>query len=109
LFLDILAHVVGWETTKDVWSKITKMFSTQSMSKVKHLCGALNSTKKGSLTDAHYFDEMKGFSSELVALGKEVAEGERVGYILNGLDHTYNNVVAAVHGNPGTTLDDLYD
>jgi hypothetical protein len=109
LFPDILAHVVGWETTKDVWSVITKIFSTQSMSKVKHLRGALNSTKKGSLTDAHYFDKMKGFSSKLAALGKEVAEGESVGYTLNGLDRTYNNVIATVHGNPGTTLDDLYD
>jgi hypothetical protein len=52
---------------------------------------------------------MKGFSSELVALGKEVDEGELVGYIVNGLDGTYNNVVATVHGNPNTTLDELYD
>jgi hypothetical protein len=52
---------------------------------------------------------MKGFSSELVAFGKEVDEGELVGYIVNGLDGTYNNVVATVHGNPNTTLDELYD
>jgi hypothetical protein len=72
----------------DVWSVITKMFSTQSMSKVNHLRGALNSTKKGTLTVAKYFAKMKGFSSELVALGKEVDEGELVGYIVNGLDGT---------------------
>jgi hypothetical protein len=52
---------------------------------------------------------MKGFSSEHVALGKEVDEGKLVGFIANGLDGTYNNVVAAVHGNTKTTLDDLYD
>jgi hypothetical protein len=85
---DILAHVVGLETTMDVWSVITKMFSTQSMSKVNHLRGALNSTKKGTLTVAKYFAKMKGFRSELVALGKEVDEGELVGYIVNGLDGT---------------------
>jgi hypothetical protein len=68
---DILAHVVGLEATKDVWYVLTKMFSTQSMSKVNHRHGALNSTKKGTLTIAHYIAKMKGFSSELVALGKE--------------------------------------
>jgi histone deacetylase 1/2 len=51
---DILAHIVGLETTKDVWSLIIKMFSTHSMSKVNHLRGALNSTKKGSLTVVQY-------------------------------------------------------
>jgi hypothetical protein len=85
---DILSHVVGLETAKDVWSVITKMFSTQSMSKVNHLRGALNSTKKVTLIVAQYFAKMKGFSSELVALGKEVDEGELVGYIVNGLDGT---------------------
>jgi hypothetical protein len=106
---DILAHVVGLETTKYVWSVLTKMFSTQSMSKVNHLRGALNSTKNGSLTIAQYFAKMKGFSSELMALGKEVDDGELIGYIFNGLDGTYNNVVATIHGNPNTTIDDLYD
>jgi hypothetical protein len=37
---------------------------------------------------------MKGFSSELVALGKEIDECKLVDYIVNGLDDTYNNVVA---------------
>jgi hypothetical protein len=79
LSLDILAHVVGLETTKDVWSVIVKMCSTQSMSKVNHLCGALNSTNKGSLTTTQYFAKMKSFSSELTSLGKEIDDGELVG------------------------------
>ena len=106
---DILAHVVGLETTQAVWSVITNMFTTQSMSKVNHLRTSLNSTKKGSLTAAQYFSKMKSFGAELLALGKQIDDGELVGYILNGLDGSYNNVVAAVHGNPHTTLDELYD
>jgi hypothetical protein len=42
-------------------------------------------------------------------LAKRVDEGELVGYVVNGVDGTYNNGVATVHGNPNTTLDDLYD
>ena len=49
---DILAHVVGLETTEVVWGAITKMFSTQSIAKINHLRGALNTTKKNNLTAA---------------------------------------------------------
>jgi hypothetical protein len=79
------------------------------MAKLNHLRGALNSTKKVSLTIAQYFAKMKGFSSKLISLGKAIDDGELVGYIVNGLDGTYNNVVTTVHGNPYTTLDELYD
>jgi hypothetical protein len=31
-----------------------------------------------------------------------------IGYILNGLDSSYNDLVSSVNGNPNTTLDDVY-
>ena len=62
------------------------MLSSQSCSKINHLRGALNTTKKLEMTAAQYFAKMKGFSSELVSLHKEVDDGELVGYILNGLE-----------------------
>jgi hypothetical protein len=51
---------------------------------------------------------MKEFGSELVAAGKIVEEGELMGYILNGLDDSYNSLVSSVNANPDTTLDDFF-
>ena len=51
---------------------------------------------------------MKGFASELAAAGKPLEDDELIGYILHGLDSSYNSLVAAVNGNPDTTLDDLF-
>jgi hypothetical protein len=84
------------------------MFSTPSRTRINHLRGALNNTKKGTMTTDQFFAKMKGFSSELVAAGKPVEDDEMIGYILNGLDSSYNDLVSSVNGNPHTTLDDVY-
>jgi hypothetical protein len=53
---------------------------------------------------------MRGFASELSALGKPIEEDEFVGYLLHGLDKTeYNSLITTVNGNPGSTLDEFYD
>ncbi|KAK1611300.1 hypothetical protein QYE76_034973 [Lolium multiflorum] len=78
---DILAHTVGLESSAQVWLKINTMFSTASRSKVNHLRDALNNTKKLELSATAYFAKMKGFCSELTAMGKPVDEDELVGYI----------------------------
>ncbi|KAK1685362.1 hypothetical protein QYE76_046210 [Lolium multiflorum] len=78
---DILAHTVGLESSAQVWLKINTMFSTASRSKVNHLRDALNSTKKLELSATAYFAKMKGFCSELTAMGKPVDDDELVGYI----------------------------
>jgi hypothetical protein len=83
------------------------MFSAPSMFEVNHMCGSLNSTKKGSLAAAQYLSKMKTFSFELTALSKPVDESELVNCILNSLDSSYNDVVTTMNGNPGTKLDDL--
>jgi hypothetical protein len=51
---------------------------------------------------------MREFSSELATAGKPVEEDEMIGYVLNGLDSSYNDLVSSVNGNPNTTFDELY-
>uniref|UniRef100_A0ACD5TU89 Uncharacterized protein n=1 Tax=Avena sativa TaxID=4498 RepID=A0ACD5TU89_AVESA len=99
---EIIPHVVGLATSAEVWSVLTKMFSSHSRTKINHLRGALNNTKKNELTVAQFFATMKGFSSELAAAGKVVEEDEMVGYIINGLDARYNDLVSSVNGNPAS-------
>jgi hypothetical protein len=105
---EILAHVVGLDTTAAVWGVITSMFSPTSRAKVSHLRTALNNTKKLDTTPAVYFAKMRGFASELTAAGKIVEEDDLVSALLNGLDGTYNSLIASVNANPGTIVDDLY-
>jgi hypothetical protein len=42
---EILAHAVDLETTVEVWTVITNMFTSASRTKINHLRGALNNTK----------------------------------------------------------------
>jgi hypothetical protein len=105
---EVVAHVVGLTHAYEVWSVITKMFSTISRTRINHLRGTLNTTKKKGLTTAHYFAKMHEISSELAAAGKPIEEDEMIGYALNGLDSSYNDLVSSVNGNPLTMFDELY-
>ena len=105
---EILSHVLGMESTAAVWATINTMFSAASRSRVQHLRSALNDTKKKDLTADQYITKMKGFASELATAGKPLEDDELIGYLLHGLGSSYNSLVAAVNGNPGTTLDDFF-
>jgi hypothetical protein len=106
---EILAHVVDLETSAEIWSTITAMFTTTSRSKVQHLRGTLQNVKKNEMTLVDFFTKVKGYTSELVVIGKPVDEDELMWFILNGLDGSYNSLVSSVNANPSTRLDDLYD
>jgi hypothetical protein len=103
----ILAHVLEKETTFQVWSTIASMFSSMSHSKVSHLQTALNNTKMKEKTAAQYFTIIKGFCSELATAGNIFEDYELVGYILNGLEKMYNDLVDRVSSNPNISLDVL--
>ncbi|KAK1621085.1 hypothetical protein QYE76_026602 [Lolium multiflorum] len=106
---EILAHTIGVDSTAAVWEIITNLCGSRSRSRINQLRGALQSTKKLDMTASVFFAKMKAFASELAAAGKPVEEDEMVGYLVNGLDASYNDVAAAVNGNSDTTIDDLYD
>jgi hypothetical protein len=106
----ILSHLLDVSSTAEAWSAINSMFKTASRTKAQHLREKLNDTKKLSMTADTYYTKMKGFASELSALGKPVEDDEMLGYLLHGLDKTeYNALVTSVNANPGTTLDDFYE
>jgi hypothetical protein len=62
------------------------MFKTADRSKIQHLRSQLKDTKKLAMSANDYFTKMKGFASELVAVGKPLDEDELVGYLLRRLD-----------------------
>jgi hypothetical protein len=50
---------------------------------------------------------MKGYASELATAGKHVDDDEFKDYILNGLDESFNSLVAAINAVPSTSLNDM--
>jgi hypothetical protein len=105
---EILAHVIDYDTTIVVWTTITSMFSSASKSKVPHARTTLSNTKKKDMIADQYFTKMKGFVSELVVAGEVVDDDEFAGYILNGLDKSYNSLADRGQATPGISLDDLF-
>ena len=65
------------------------MFKTAARSKVQHLRSELNDTKKLQMSVDDYYTKMKGFASELAAVGKPLEDDELIGYLLRGLDRVH--------------------
>jgi hypothetical protein len=59
------------------------------------------------MTAQQYITKMKGYASELAAAGKPVDDDELTDYIMNGLDGSFNNLVAAINDVPSTSLNDM--
>ncbi|KAK1611569.1 hypothetical protein QYE76_035242 [Lolium multiflorum] len=101
---EVLAHTIGVESTAEVWTIINNICGSRSRSRINQLRGALSSTKKLELSASVFFAKMKGFASELAAAGKPVPEDEMIGYIVGGLDGSYNDVAASRGSPPLLTL-----
>jgi hypothetical protein len=85
------------------------MFKTAARSKVQHLRSELNDTKKLQMSADEYYTKMKGFASELAAVGQSLDADELIVYMLHGLDVDHHNaLITNINGKPDTTLDEFY-
>jgi hypothetical protein len=105
---DMLSHVLGLETSAEVWKTINSLTTSQSKARAQHLRSALNDTKKGNMSAEKYFAKMKVLASELAAVGKPLDDDELIWNMLHGLGEDYNNLKTTIRANPSTTLTDLY-
>jgi hypothetical protein len=56
-----------------------------------------------------YLTKMKGFASELAAVGKPLHKDELVGHLLHGLDKDhYNSLIPNVNSKPDMMLDEFF-
>jgi hypothetical protein len=104
---DVLAHVVGLDSSAAVWAALNTHVSGQSKTRVRQLRSDLNSTRKNDLPADKYFSKMKGIAAELAAAGKSLDDDEILYYVLQGLGSHYNNLRTAINANPNTTLAEL--
>jgi len=106
---EILAQVVGKDSTFELWTTVTNLFASQSQSRITNLRIAITNTKKGSMSSSAYMAKMKSLGDELAAAGRPVSDPEMVDYILAGLDRDYDPVVAAIGAVKNIiTADDLF-
>jgi hypothetical protein len=101
---DVLAHVIGLESSAEVWEAINSHVSASSKSRVQHLRAALIETKKGDMSADKYFAKMKTIAQELAAAGKPLDDDELVWYVLKNLGDKYKYLVTAVRANPNTFI-----
>ena len=106
---DVLAHVIGLDSSVDVWAAVHALVSSKSRSRIQQLRSTLNDTKKNDLSATKYFAKMKTFASELAAAGKALDDDELIWYILHGLGSSYNSLKTAINANPSTSLSDLFN
>ena len=106
---DVLAHVIGLESSAEVWAAINALVSSKSRSRIQQIRSALNDMKKNDMSAANYFAKMKNLASELAAAGKPLDDDELIWYILHGFGSSYNSLKTAINTNPATSLSDLFN
>jgi hypothetical protein len=103
----VLTHVVGLETSAEVWKALNDHVAAKSKTRIQQLCSALNDTRKNDLSADKYFAKMKSIASELASAGKPLDDDELIYHVLHGLGTRYNSLRTAVRANLNTSLADL--
>ena len=63
-------QVTAITTAREIWTTLSGMFSSQSLSRVNTTRTSLVNAQKANKTVATYFARMRGFADELAAAGK---------------------------------------
>jgi hypothetical protein len=82
---DVLPHVVGVPTSREVWVLFEKMFASESKARLMQTHFQLTTMKKGSLSIAVYFQKIQYLSQILAAAEDPIKPSELICYILAGL------------------------
>lgn len=75
---EILAQVIGKESTHDLWTALTTLFAAQSQSRITNLRIAISNTKKGNMSSNSFIAKMKSLGDELAAAGRPMTDGEMI-------------------------------
>ena len=67
---EILAQVIGKDSTYELWTTVRNLFASQSQSRITNLRIAITNTKKGTMSSSAYMAKMKSLGDELAAAGQ---------------------------------------
>jgi hypothetical protein len=95
---EVLAHVAVNSTAAAMWAAISKIFASQSRSRVLHLHNQLVATKKKDLSIVTYFTTIHGYADEMAIASKALDDDDIVLYVLNSLNEDYNSLIEQNNG-----------
>ncbi|KAK6131035.1 hypothetical protein DH2020_035223 [Rehmannia glutinosa] len=93
---NLLADIVGLSTTREIWSCLETIFSSQTRAKNLHYREQLHSIRKGNQTMREFLSKIKGCVDALKATGEKISQEEHLMYIMSGLGSDYNSVMVSV-------------
>ncbi|KAA8534456.1 hypothetical protein F0562_031973 [Nyssa sinensis] len=93
---NILAHMVGISTSREVWVALETIFSSHSRARAMQTRQILSVIKKGNQSISDYFQKIKTHADTLAAIGESLLPHEFQSYLLGGLDSTYDAIVTAI-------------
>jgi hypothetical protein len=105
---EVLGHVATCTTAVAVWKELNSMFASQSKARTIQIRTHLATTHKGDQTAAAYYNKMKGFTDEMVTIGKPLEDDDFISYVLAALDQDYNSFVENVAGKTEISLGGIY-
>ena len=105
----ILAHVVKFNTSRDVWQALEKMFTSQSRARTMQIQYQLAILKKGNSSIADYFHQFTTLVDTLAATAHALNDFEVISFLLVGLGSEYDSFVTSVTTRVDPlTVDELY-
>ena len=92
-----LAHVVGYQNSKDVWNALERRFSSQSRSNILELKTKLQTISKGSDSIDSYIQRIKELKDNLASVSMIVDDEIILIYTLNGLPPEFSAFRTSIH------------
>ncbi|KAL5783970.1 hypothetical protein ACOSQ2_006362 [Xanthoceras sorbifolium] len=93
----VLGQVTQWRTSLEMWSKLQRVYSQQSLAKILQLRQQLQNIKKGSDSIYDFILKIKNIGDALIAAGEEVSERDLLMSLMNGVGHDYDPVIHLIH------------
>ncbi|KAL5803075.1 hypothetical protein ACOSQ4_031380 [Xanthoceras sorbifolium] len=103
----VLGQVTRCITSLEMWTKLERVYSQQSMARILQLRQQLQSIKKGSDSISDFVLKLKNIGDALLEAGEDVSERDLLLALMNGVSHEYDSVVVLISSQQHTMpLDD---
>ncbi|KAL5765599.1 hypothetical protein ACOSP7_016216 [Xanthoceras sorbifolium] len=92
----VLGVVTQCRTSLEMWSKLQRVYSQQSLAKILQLRQQLQNIKKDSDSIFDFVLKIKNIGDTLMAVRDEVSERDLLMSLMNGVGHDYDPVVVLI-------------
>ncbi|OVA08190.1 hypothetical protein BVC80_7971g6 [Macleaya cordata] len=95
-FLDVLAQLVDYETSREVWLSLIESLASKSEARQMQLHRDLQNIKKGDCSMKEYILHAKMLADQLATTGNKISVSNLKQFILHGLESTYDAIVTSL-------------